>query len=205
MDNTTTNVQGREIKFRAWDNVLKYMVPDFDNWIDFKGNYWTTPDKGGDTPHQEIVRGHNYILMQFTGLRDKSGKEIYEKDIFRVEEQESKLCDQCDGCGWYEGGPAIQTQCEHCYGTGQIEEADRHYYLVIVWVKEWCMFCTLSIEEYHGYLATGVKALDEPMFWTYTLEDTDSRKFFLCGNIYEHPHLLKPEGIIAEGLIDHGV
>src|SRR5690606_21880006 len=71
----------REIKFRIWDTVLKTMMPDFDNWIDFHGNYWTTPDERWDTKNTEIVRGHNYILMQFTGLTDKNGKEIYEGDI----------------------------------------------------------------------------------------------------------------------------
>lgn len=26
-------------------------------------------------------------------------------------------CSYCDGVGWYEGGPTIQTTCEHCKGT----------------------------------------------------------------------------------------
>src|SRR5690606_22769780 len=73
----------REISFRIWDTVLKTMMPDFDNGIDFHGNYWTTPDERGDTKHTENVSGHNYILMQFTGLTDKNGKEIYEGDIIQ--------------------------------------------------------------------------------------------------------------------------
>jgi hypothetical protein len=30
-------------------------------------------------------------------------------------------CERCDGCGWYEGGSTIQTQCEVCGGTGAVE------------------------------------------------------------------------------------
>jgi hypothetical protein len=29
-------------------------------------------------------------------------------------------CDQCDGCGWYEGGPTLKTLCKTCNGTGKI-------------------------------------------------------------------------------------
>lgn len=32
-------------------------------------------------------------------------------------------CDRCDGCGWYEGGPTIKTDCEKCGGTGAIRGA----------------------------------------------------------------------------------
>src|SRR5690606_40071151 len=71
----------RKVKFRAWDTVLKIMVPSFDNWIDFDGDYWTTPDVRGDTKNTEIVRGHNVIVIEWTGLYDKNGKEIYEGDI----------------------------------------------------------------------------------------------------------------------------
>lgn len=34
-----------------------------------------------------------------------------------------QYCDQCDGCGWYEGGKALQTTCEQCNGTGWMPRA----------------------------------------------------------------------------------
>lgn len=32
-------------------------------------------------------------------------------------------CPRCDGCGWYEGGKTLQTECEQCKGTGKIKGA----------------------------------------------------------------------------------
>lgn len=68
----------------------------------------------------------------------------------------------------------------------RIEEEDITIYIVITWVQEWCMFASLRIDEYDQYLKKGVVALEEPMFWTYTLEDTNSRKHFRYGNIFQN-------------------
>ena len=63
----------REIKFRAWDTVNKQMYarPFI---IDQSGRVFFHYDGGGQ------IQKH-LVLMQYTGLKDKNGKEIYEGDI----------------------------------------------------------------------------------------------------------------------------
>jgi len=59
----------REIKFRAWDESMGKM--------EFFGLGDTVPYYYPDEWSSRI----NYEVMQFTGLLDKNGKEIYEGDI----------------------------------------------------------------------------------------------------------------------------
>lgn len=61
----------REIKFRAW-NGEAMISPDY---IDRNGlAHWK----------ENSIPTSSDKLMQFTGLRDKNGKEIYEGDIVQV-------------------------------------------------------------------------------------------------------------------------
>lgn len=63
----------RPIKFRAWDKDSKVMFYG----VDFIDGFWTE----GGIPKLGALYGSIDTLMQFTGLLDKKGKEIYEGDV----------------------------------------------------------------------------------------------------------------------------
>jgi hypothetical protein len=64
---------GREIKFQVWDQDAKKMW----TWEDIN-----KADQEGILCFLDMLEEDQFIPRQFTGHRDKNGREIYEKDIW---------------------------------------------------------------------------------------------------------------------------
>jgi len=155
----------REIKFRAWDSNKKEMFYSDEWWSGSNGFIEIVKIYTG---YEDSDEWKNLILMQYTGLKDKNGKEIYEGDILEI--IEANLTDH--------GFP-------FSVGTK----------LVVVWDEFYAGFGLRTIENYNQNNSIKPAALDRN--WDSLVSENGEIPIGayanVIGNIYQHPQLLKEE------------
>lgn len=149
----------REIKFRIFRPAIgeMQMVTQI-MW----GNLLSHGDISFISTDQNDVDPDKVHLMQFTGLHDKNGKEIYEGDIVEFKKK--------SGFGTDKGDKKV------------IVWDTVHLCFIMVWLQ----YFQTDVEYRNGNPIT--KTIGG---YTYD-KVTDSKKVEVIGNIYENPELLKP-------------
>lgn len=153
----------REIKFRAFDTKNKKWLCGYEQM----GGFGLMGECVifGEWANQlgPIDQWKDISIMQFTGLKDKNGKEIYEGDIVQ------------DITDWTFIKCGSKTHCLSSSAESIDTEKNGHF--------------TRYIVEYNG---AGFDPFQIPSLGGYEYEDLNAGKCEVIGNIQQNPELLNP-------------
>lgn len=149
------------LRFRAWLKKEQKM----DNYIDHIS--WLEDELyciGDGITY--MVLAEDLVLMQSTGLKDKNGKEIFEGDILKFNDEWNEYCHEGYVDGSVEGVNYVEVvKGEACFEFGKTRYPESSLFIYME---------------------------DEHLSFAELVKDKDFG-FEIIGNIYENPELLEDE------------
>lgn len=149
-------------KFRAWDTTNKEM---------FKDTFAITESGQVVVVEQEYVASspdyvfvEHLVIMQSTGLKDKNGKEIFEGDVLKFNDEWNEYCHEGYVDGSVEGVNYVEVvRSEACFEFGKTKYPESSLFILM--------------EDEHLNFKDFIKSEDF--------------EFEIIGNIYENRELLE--------------
>lgn len=123
----------REIKFRAWHKTYKKMFKIGQLTLE-KGS-WNYEPKDKEFIGMSIPYQPNFILMQYTGLKDKNGVEVYEGDKVMFDYEWTKP-DEIGVITWNKDTASFQIKGH--IPSSSMKHLDRMKVIGNVWDKNDC-------------------------------------------------------------------
>ena len=149
----------REIKFKAWDKEAKKFVSGYEAF-DYVCS-WQNDETGSHI----IIRQERYQTLQYTGLKDKNGKEIYEGDVIKM---------------------AVDEPFQRTHGKWTIKEV---VYRSGMWILDYVSSESGNVLP-RGYTAGAIHEIRDVDKDAYFYDDNDVQELEVIGNIYENPEFL---------------
>nr|DAX35558.1 MAG TPA: YopX protein [Caudoviricetes sp.] len=155
------------VRYRAWDVLAEKMIDEI-LMISFVRKEIIGKFSDGSTSvplkFEDKRNGEDVTLMQSTGLKDKNGKEIFEGDILKFNDEWNEYCHEGYVDGSVEGVNYVEVvKGEACFEFGKTRYPESSLFIYME---------------------------DEHLSFAELVKDKDFG-FEIIGNVYENPELLE--------------